>query len=70
MRELHDSAKKTLKDDVEDAAEQKNQEDNIDLTLHEIGRVFKGAFRSFAIPGASTKDIDSYFDKENHTLRH
>ena len=60
--ELHDSAKKTLKGNAEGEARKKNQED-IDLTPHEHERALKGAYRSFAIPGAPKTDIDSYFDQ-------
>ena len=41
--------------------EQQQEEEGVDLTPHEHGRAFKGAYRSFAIPGGSKKD--SYFDQ-------
>ena len=66
---LYDGAKKTLKGDLEAEAEKENQEEDIDLTPDEHERALKGAYRSFVIPGASKTDIDSYFDKPNHTSR-
>ena len=39
------------------------EEEDIDLTPHENEREFKGAFKSFVIPGAPKTDIDSYFDQ-------
>ena len=64
MSGLHDSAKKTLKGDVESEANKANQEEeDIDLTPHEKERAFKGAFKSFMIPGAPKTGIDSYFDQ-------
>ena len=39
------------------------EEEDIDLTPHENEREFKGAFKSFAIPGAPKTGIDSYFDQ-------
>ena len=59
----HDSAKKTLKGDVESEANKANQEEDIDLTPHEKERAFKGAFKSFMIPGAPKTGTDSYFDQ-------
>ena len=52
-----------LKDIVEKEAEEKKQqeEEDIDLTLREYERAFKG--RSFVIPGLPNTDIDSYFDQ-------
>ena len=52
-----------LKDIVEKEAEEEEQqqEEDIDLTPHEHERALKGAYRSFAIPGAPKTDIDSYF---------
>ena len=47
---VKNSAKKTLKRDVDNAAEKENQEGNIDLTLHENEKAFNGAFKSFMIP--------------------
>ena len=53
-----------LKDIVEkEAEEEQQQEEDIDLTPHEHERAFKGAYRSFVIPGAPKTDIDSYFDQ-------
>ena len=43
--------------------EQQQEEEGVDLTPHEHGRAFKGAYRSFAIPSGSKKDTDSYFDQ-------
>ena len=60
----HDSAKKTLKGDVESEAKKENQEEEeIDLTPHENERTFKGVFKSFVILGAPKTDIDSYFNQ-------
>ena len=60
----HDSAKKTLKGDVEREAKKKNQEkEDIDLTSHENEIAFKGAFKSFVMSGAPKTVIDSYFDQ-------
>ena len=60
----HDSAKKTLKGDVESKTEKENQEEeDIDLKPHENERAFKGAFKSFVIPGAPKTGIDCYFDQ-------
>ena len=39
------------------------EEEDIDLTPHENEKAFKGAFKSFVIPGASKTGIDSYFDQ-------
>ena len=53
-----------LKDIVEKEAEeeqQQQQQQDVDLTPHEHERALKGAYRSFAIPGAPKTDIDSYF---------
>ena len=65
MLELHDSAKKTLKDYVEGEARKENQEEeeDVDLTPHEHERALKGAYRSFVIPGTPKAEIDSYFDQ-------
>ena len=61
---LYDGAKKTLKDIVENKAEgEQQQEEDVDLTLHEDGRALKGAYRSFVMPGVPKIDIDSYFDQ-------
>ena len=59
----HDSAKKTLKGDVESEAKNQEEEENIDLTPHENEKTFKGAFKSFVMPGAPKTGIDSYFDQ-------
>ena len=62
---LFDRAKKTLKDIVKKEAEEEQQQEKegVDLTPHEHGRALKGAYRSFAIPGGSKTDTDSYFDQ-------
>ena len=65
----HDNFKRTLKDDMEDAAEKENQGGNSDLTLHENKRAFKGAFKSFVIPGVPKTGIDSYFDQTKPHIR-
>ena len=48
---------------MRDAAEKDNQEEDIDLTLHEIERAFKGVFKNCVIPGTLKTDIGSYFDR-------
>ena len=59
----------TLKDIVEKEAEEEQQqeEEDVALTLHEQEseheRAFKGAYKSFVIPGAPKTDIDNYFDQ-------
>ena len=42
--------------------QQQEEEEGVDLTPHEHQRAFKGAYKSFVIPGAPKTDIDSYFD--------
>ena len=60
----HDSAKKTLKGHVESETKKENQEkEDINLTLHENKRTFKGGFKSFVIAGAPKIGIDSCFDQ-------
>ena len=60
----HDSAKTTLKGGVESEAKKENQEEeDIDPTPHENERKFRGAFKSFVIPGAPKTGTDSYFDQ-------
>ena len=65
----HDSAKKTLKGDVESEAKNQEEEENIDLTPHENEKTFKGAFKSFVMPGAPKTGIDSYFDQTKPHIR-
>ena len=48
---------------MESEAKKGNEEEDTDLTPHENEREFKGAFKSFVIPGAPKTDIDSYFDQ-------
>ena len=73
----HDNVKKTLKGDLESEArrwgsklptqekkkKRNKEEEDIDLTPHENEKAFKGAFKSFVIPGAPKTGIDSYFDQ-------
>ena len=68
---LYDRAKKTLKDIVKKEAEEEQQqeEEGVDLTPHEHGRALKGAYRSFAIPGGSKTDTDSYFDQATSHIK-
>ena len=54
---------KTLKDIVEKEAKEEQQQEDINLTLHEHERALKGAYRSFVIPGTPKTDIDTYFDQ-------
>ena len=66
----HDSAKKTLKGDVESETEKENQEEeDIDLTPHENERAFKGAFKSFVITDAPKTGIDCYFDQTKPLIK-
>ena len=60
---LYDSAKKTLKGDVEGEAEKENQEDGVDLTPGKHERALNRSYRSFVISDAPKTDIDSYFDQ-------
>ena len=71
MLELHDSAKKTLKDYVEGEARKENQEEeeDVDLTPHEHERALKGAYRSFMIPGTPKKELTATLINPNHTSR-
>ena len=67
---LYDSAKKTLKGDVEGEAEKENkEEEDIDLTPPEHERALGGAYRSFVMPGALKTDIDSYFGQTNPHIK-
>ena len=66
---LHDSAKKTLKGDVESKSEKENQEEEIDLTLHEHERPLKGAFKSFVILMHLKQILIVTLIKPNHTSR-
>ena len=47
-----------LKVIVEKEAEQKQQQEDADLTPHEHKRALRRAYRSFVIPGAPKTDID------------
>ena len=58
-----------MKGDVESEAKKGNEEEDIDLTPHENEREFKGAFKSFVIPGAPKTDIDSYFDQTKSHIK-
>ena len=73
IQELHDSAKKTLKDDMEGEAEKENQEnkeeEDINLTPHENQSAFKRAFKSFVVPDAPKTGIDSYFDQTKPPIK-
>ena len=68
MVENMEYGQETLKDIVEkEAEEEQQQEEDVALTLHEQEseheRAFKGAYKSFVIPGAPKTDIDNYFDQ-------
>ena len=65
----HDSAKKTLKGDVERKSEKENQEEEIDLTPHEHERPFKGVFKSFVISVHLKQILIVTLIKPNHTSR-
>ena len=53
-----------LKDIVEnEAEEEQEEEEGIDLTPHEHERALRRTYRSFVIPGTRKTDIDSYFDQ-------
>ena len=51
------------KEAEEEAKEQQQEKEGIDLTPHGHERALKRAYRSFVIPGAPKTDIDSYFDQ-------
>ena len=72
IQELHDSAKKTLKDDMEGEAEKENQEnkeeEDINLTPQNQS-AFKRAFKSFVVPDAPKTGIDSYFDQTKPPIK-
>ena len=63
--------RETLKDIVEKEAEEEQQqeEEDVDLTPHEHERTFKGAYKSFVIPGAPKTDIDRYFDQNKPHIK-
>ena len=60
-----------LKDIIKKEAEEEQQqeEEDVDLTPNKHGKKLKGAYRSFAIPGTSNTDIDSYFDQTRPHIR-
>ena len=59
-----------MKGDVEVEVKKENQEEeDIDLTSHENDMAFKGAFKSFVIPGTIKTGINSYFDQTNPHIR-
>ena len=63
---LKEIVEKEAREEEKETTEQtreEEEEDNIDLTPQEHKRALKGAYRSFAIPGTSKTDIDSYFDQ-------
>ena len=66
---LYDSAKKTLKGDVESETEKANQIENVDLIPHEHERVLKGTCRSLVVPVAPKIDIDSCFDQTKSHIK-
>ena len=66
---LYGGAKKTLKDIVEKEAEEKQQEEDVDLTPHEHEKVLKGAYRCFVITGIPKTDRDSYFDQTKQHIK-
>ena len=63
--------RETLKDIVEKEAEEEQQQEgeDVDLTPHEHERTFKGAYKSFVIPGALKTDIDRYFDQNKPHIK-
>ena len=64
MMENMGYGRERLKDIVEKVVEEKQQqEEDVDLTPYEHERAFKGAYKSFVIPGTPKTDIDSYFDQ-------
>ena len=65
----HDSAKKTLKGDVERKSEKENQEEEIDLTPHEHERPFKAVFKCFVISVHLKQILIVTLIKPNHTSR-
>ena len=59
-----------LKDIVEkEAKEKQQQEEDVDLTPPGNERAFKEAYRSFVIPGAPKRDVDSYFDQSKPHIK-
>ena len=58
--------KDIVEKETEEEVKEQQQEEDIDLTPHENERAFKGAFKSFVIPGALKTDIDSYFDQKTN----
>ena len=69
--ELYDGAKKTLKGDLEGAAEKEYQEgeEDIDSTSHEHEKALKRAYRSFVIASTPKTDTDSYFDQTKPQIK-
>ena len=64
MMENMGYGRERLKDIVEKVVEEKQQqEEDVDLTPYEHERAFKGAYKSFVIPGTPKTDIDGYFDQ-------
>ena len=59
--------RETLKDIVENTAEEEHQEEeqenNPDLTPMEHERVLKEAYKIFVVPGLPKADVDSYIEK-------
>ena len=58
--------KDIVEKETEEEVKEQQQEEDIHLILHENERAFKGAFKSFLIPGAPKTDIDSYFDQKTN----
>ena len=51
------------KEAEEEQKEEEEQGEDVDLTPHDHERAFKGAYKSFVVPGAPKTDTDSYFDE-------
>ena len=75
MMENMEYGRQRLKDIVEkeareeEAKEQQQEKEDIDLTPHEHERALKGAYKSFVVPGAPKTDIDSYFDQTKPRIK-
>ena len=54
---------------MESEAEKENQEEDVNLKVHEHERALKGAYRSFVIPGAPKTDTDSYSDQTKPNVK-
>ena len=65
----YERLKDIVEKETEEEVKEQQQEEDIDLTRHDNERAFKGAFKSFVIPGAPKTDIDSYFDQSKPHIK-